>query len=101
MKYRLMQFLFGGPGTASALGDFGLLVVRVAFGAYIALHGWDKLHTSGGGVRVERAIARRPAADAIPAPTGWVAVRADRGRRRILVCCGLLTPAGGRRWSST
>ena len=48
MKHRLMQFLFGGPGTASALGDFGLLVMRVAFGAYIALHGWGKIHSDAG-----------------------------------------------------
>ena len=47
MKKVLMQFLFGGPGTANAAGDFGLLVVRIAFGAYIALHGWDKIYSEG------------------------------------------------------
>ena len=47
MKNPIIRFLFGGPGTASAAGDFGLLVLRVAFGAYIALHGWDKIHSDG------------------------------------------------------
>jgi putative oxidoreductase len=47
MKRALTQFLFGGPGTASALGDFGLLALRITFGAYIALHGWDKVHSNG------------------------------------------------------
>ena len=79
MKNRLMQFLFGGPGTASALGDFGLLVVRVTFGAYMCVaHGWDKIYSNGrvgpsqdmiGGVRQM----------GFPAPTAfaWAAALAE------------------------
>ncbi|HTL30509.1 MAG TPA: DoxX family protein [Tepidisphaeraceae bacterium] len=44
----LNRFLFGGPGTATSLGDLGLLVTRLGFGAYIALHGYGKLvHDDG------------------------------------------------------
>ena len=48
MKPRIMQFLFGGPGIATISGDIGLLVLRVTFGAYMAVqHGWSKLYSNG------------------------------------------------------
>ncbi len=44
----LNKFLFGGPGTATSIGDVGLLVARLGFGAYIALHGYGKIiHDDG------------------------------------------------------
>jgi putative oxidoreductase len=44
----LNKFLFGGPGTATSIGDVGLLITRIGFGAYIALHGYAKLvHDDG------------------------------------------------------
>ena len=43
----LRNFLFGGPGTATSLGDVGLLIMRIGLGLYIAAHGWGKVWAGG------------------------------------------------------
>jgi len=91
MKRALMQFLFGGPGTASALGDFGLLALRVTFGAYIALHGWDKVYSNGHFGLPEQMVSG-VAALGFPAPTlfAWVSALTEF-LGGILLALGLLT----------
>lgn len=43
------QFLFGGPGAATRLGDTGLAILRVGVGLGIAIgHGWVKLYGQHG-----------------------------------------------------
>ena len=91
MKYRLMQFLFGGPGTPGALGDFGLLVVRVTFSAYIALHGWGKIY-SNGQFGLHEQLVSGVQSMGFPAPTlfAWMAALTEFVGG-ILVVLGLLT----------
>ena len=91
MKNRLMQFLFGGLGTASAPGDFGLLVLRVAFGTYIALHGWGKIY-SDGNFGIMPQLVEGVSAMGFPAPTAfaWMAALTEFVGG-ILVVLGLLT----------
>ena len=48
MKRRIVQFLFGGPGAATALGDFGLAVARIGLGLLMAFgHGLGKIWADG------------------------------------------------------
>ena len=91
MKRALMQFLFGGPGTASALGDFGLLALRVTFGTYIALHGWDKVYSNGHFGLPEQMVSG-VASMGFPAPTlfAWMAALTEF-LGGILLVIGLLT----------
>ncbi len=92
MKNRLMQFLFGGPGSASALGDIGLLVMRVTLGLYIAVaHGWGKIYGSGGIGPSDQFIGH-VGGMGFPAPTlfAWCAALTEFVGG-ILVAAGLLT----------
>jgi putative oxidoreductase len=91
MKRALTQFLFGGPGTGSALGDFGLLVLRITFGAYIALHGWGKIY-SNGSFGLNEQLVSGVTAIGFPAPTffAWCAALAEF-LGGILVALGFLT----------
>ena len=44
----LNKFLFGGPGTATSVGDIGLLVARLGFGTFMVYHGYTKVvHDDG------------------------------------------------------
>jgi putative oxidoreductase len=44
----IRTFLFGGPGTATTIGDVGLLVMRLLFGGLMAInHGWGKIYADG------------------------------------------------------
>jgi putative oxidoreductase len=91
MKRVITQFLFGGPGTASAPGDFGLLVLRVAFGVYIALHGWGKVYSNGQFGLPEQLVAGVTSMG-FPAPTlfAWMAALTEF-LGGILIALGLLT----------
>jgi putative oxidoreductase len=91
MKRALTQFLFGGPGTASAPGDFGLLALRVAFGVYIALHGWGKIY-SDGSFGLMPQLVEGVRGMGFPAPTAfaWMAALTEF-LGGILIALGLLT----------
>lgn len=48
--------LFGGPGTATKVGDVALLVLRVSIGVYIAAHGLGKVPVQQGFIDMTAAL---------------------------------------------
>jgi putative oxidoreductase len=87
----LNKFLFGGPGTATSLGDVGLLVARLGFGAYIALHGYSKL-VHDDGIYISPQFVQGVAAMHFPTPIvfAWMATLTEL-LGGILIAVGFMT----------
>ena len=88
MKRAIKDFLFGGPGTAGAIGDIGLLVLRVGIGLMIAIgHGWSKLF--GGGFGPPEQLVQGVQKLGFPGFFAWLVALAELGG--FFLALGLLT----------
>src|ERR671939_37463 len=84
----MKRLLFSGPGGASPVADFGLLVLRLT-GLLLAVgHGWGKIQNPGG-------MAPMLGQMGMPAPTllSWLAAIGEFGGG-VLLALGLLTRFG-------
>jgi len=92
MKNLVSRFLFGAAGTGSFSGDFGLLVVRLTVGGYMAAsHGWGKVF-GGTGFGPSAEMISGVAGLGFPAPTlfAWAAALSEF-LGGVLIALGLLT----------
>lgn len=90
----MRNFLFGGAGTASTIGDLGLLVLRVVAGLSMALgHGIKKLPPPEG-------LMKGVAAMGLPSFMAWAAAFAEFGGG-LLIVIGLLIRPSGLLWVCT
>jgi putative oxidoreductase len=92
MPARLKSLLFGGPGTASKVGDVGLLVLRAGIGLIMAFgHGLGKLWSDGGLGPPDRFVSGVEGLG-FPAPLlfAWLSVFAEFFAA-LLIAAGLLT----------
>jgi len=80
------RFLFAGSGTGSAVGDLGLLVMRVGFGGYLAVaHGMAKFPPPAGLVDGVRSMGLP-----VPEVMAWLAALSELVGGALLAI-GLLT----------
>jgi putative oxidoreductase len=87
----LNKFFFGGPGTATSVGDIGLLIARLGFGAYITMHGYVKfIHDDG--IYLSDQFLGGIKAMSLPAPLvfAWLSTGTEF-IGGILIAIGLLT----------
>lgn len=92
MKNLISRVVFGGAGTGSFPGDFGLLVVRLTVGGYMAAsHGWGKIF-GGAGFGPSAEMISGVAGLGFPAPTvfAWAAALSEF-LGGALIALGLLT----------
>lgn len=92
MKRLIVNFLFGGPGAVTWLGDLGLLVLRLGMGLLMAIgHGWGKVYSDG---RIGPGSQMISGVESMgfPAPTlfAWLAMLAEF-LGGILLAAGLCT----------
>jgi putative oxidoreductase len=88
----IRSFLFGGTGTATSLGDLGLLVVRFIFGGLMLInHGYGKIF-GGGSIGPGADFVRTVERLGFPSPTlfAWAGALTEFGCS-VLVAIGLLT----------
>jgi putative oxidoreductase len=91
MNRNLKSFLVGGAGS-SAVGDVGLLILRIGIGGMMALgHGWGKIFGDSGFGPSQQLIGGVRAMG-FPAPTlfAWLAALAELAGA-IMVAFGILT----------
>ena len=90
MKAKWRNLLFGGPGSASAVGDLGLLVLRVGVGLMMAIgHGKSKMFGAGG-FGPPAQLVEGVEALGFPGFFAWLVALAEFGGG-ILLALGLLT----------
>ena len=88
MKRLLNTILFGGPGAASPLADFGLAVLRVSSGLFLAIgHGWGKVTAPSG--FIDNAVRGN---FPVPDVSGWFAILGEF-LGGLLLAAGLATRA--------
>jgi putative oxidoreductase len=92
MASPIKNFLFGGKGTATTLGDVGLAVVRLTFGLLLAFaHGMGKIYGEGR-IGPSKGFIESVEGIGFPAPTlfAWAAALAEF-LGALLIAAGLLT----------
>ena len=88
----LNNFLFGGAGATTRMGDFGLFILRAGFGLAMAIgHGMGKVYHDGS-VGMSEQFLGGVRAMSLPAPTAmaWIAALTEL-IGGILLALGLFT----------